>query len=424
MPQGADLSLKKVCSKAANNMKILSYVRGFPGNDDYQRDYSQILIELTRQGHEVTVITLAFEDEYPLDIGNVNLIRFRADKLSSQSRIRRVAAWLGSLKKATKYISDNAENYNIFFGVGWWNICNHLFMRIALNRKLGGVFSVWDSFNPYSLDRNKNAVLKRTLLHLLKWSYIFGRKPILKFYSRQESENAVRNGFTWPLQIATLGIYTNYGDTPSNRLPDHLATRIPKGWRLLFFNARLDINRKGIDFFIRGFIRAMQRLGSDMRIMLVVSGREPSGPLRGQRDLLEQLMQPVMQGGHGILLGDISDQERRDLLANCDMFLYPSRNDGPPRPVRQAISYGTPVMVTYETGIGLHAELHHAGIVIREISDSAAEAAIETFNLMTDQDLNRMRLATQRMAESLQWPLVAEDYAAIFRLAIAQASNA
>jgi glycosyltransferase involved in cell wall biosynthesis len=104
----------------------------------------------------------------------------------------------------------------------------------------------------------------------------------------------------------------------------------------------------------------------------------------------------------------VEEQEKWILLRSADYLVFLSRWDGPPRPVREALSVGTPVIVSHETNMGEVVEECQAGLVVNLNSDQIAEA----FMKLTQEPALRGQFCAgvKKIQERLSWDRIAEDW--------------
>ncbi|HWL65038.1 MAG TPA: glycosyltransferase, partial [Actinomycetota bacterium] len=172
---------------------------------------------------------------------------------------------------------------------------------------------------------------------------------------------------------------------------------------LLFFG-RNDVNQKGLDLLIEGYALARAR-GLDLP--LVIGGR-------AHEDSANYLTEAVKRQGvseHVSFVGETSDQERSRLMSNARAFVFPSRWDGPPRPVREAIALGVPVLVTPGTNMAEVVAEHDAGAVMQPTPEGVRDALIQ----LSDVDrVERWRRNSEKLRAALSWPKLARLYLAAY----------
>jgi glycosyltransferase involved in cell wall biosynthesis len=377
-------------------LRILAYLRGFPGEDDYQRDFTTLLVTLAHRGNDVTVLSAPDASRLPLVH---RLIRASADSCED------VRTYRGPIRLP----HGLTDAIDIFLGVEWWNPMTHILARQAIRRGIPAVIATWDSLSPFAMAKTNG----RRTLSLLGLRRFYGpRLPALQFFSPPERAAAVAHGWTTLHFYAPLGIYDYPGHSPAFDWAPLLTTSLQEHERVLLFNGRLDVYRKGLDLLLGAYARVEQ--APDWRTRLVISGRLPRAVQL--RTAARTILSRVAELRTCTFVGELDDQARRDAIAHASAFIYPSRHDGPPRPLRESLSRGTPVVVTGETGFGEVVREEGAGVVVLEPSIPALIDALLKFNNASDYDLQGWREGATRAARRLTWGCVADMYERGLRL--------
>lgn len=175
----------------------------------------------------------------------------------------------------------------------------------------------------------------------------------------------------------------------------------------LFFG-RNDITQKGLDVLIEGYRHAL-RQGN--QIPLLIAGHSERGSAAYWRSVArDPELSPFIE-----LVGEVTEDVRTRLLQRARCLVFPSRWDGPPRPVREAIALGTPVIVTNGTNMGKLVETYDAGALAALEPSSIADSLLEATDLPT---VTRWRGGVADLRERLSWERVADDYLAGYDLAL------
>jgi glycosyltransferase involved in cell wall biosynthesis len=172
------------------------------------------------------------------------------------------------------------------------------------------------------------------------------------------------------------------------------------GMSLLFFG-RNDVYQKGIDILLEGFARAVKN-GANM--ILTIAGRPWMDSERyigsfikkhGLRDLVR-------------VLGPIDEDTKYSLIQQAGYLVFLSRWDGPPRPIREAIAVGTPVIVSPETNMGDLVEKYQAGL---QVQLNAEEVCGAISKVAADPKLRKYhREKIIELRKVINWRNVAQGY--------------
>lgn len=187
--------------------------------------------------------------------------------------------------------------------------------------------------------------------------------------------------------------------------PDDAAGRVSStGDPYLLFFGRNDVNQKGLDLLVEGYARA--RAGG-LDLPLVIGGRAHGDSVT----LLNTAVERLGVAEHVSFVGETSDEERSRLMANARAFVFPSRWDGPPRPVREAIALGVPVLVTPGTNMADVVAEHDAGAVMDPTPDGVSTALLR---LTDPEQVERWRRNSLALRDALSWPTLARIYLAAY----------
>lgn len=201
---------------------------------------------------------------------------------------------------------------------------------------------------------------------------------------------------------ASLGLYP-FGDGP---LPEEAVPAQAGPLRLLFFG-RNDIHQKGIDILLEGFSRALAPRSAE--ITLTIAGMPWGDSIRR----IEEMVRRSGLRGAVTLAGPTDQAGKAALYSRADYLVFLSRWDGPPRPVRDAITVGLPVVVSPETNMGHLVEEFGAGVQVALDPDAVAGCLRSLASTRQIRTLHAAGAAALR--ERLSWDMVARDYADMYR---------
>lgn len=203
---------------------------------------------------------------------------------------------------------------------------------------------------------------------------------------------------TTPRFFAGLGVFPPAGGCD----PDALASPVPG--QVVFFG-RNDVYQKGIDILLRAVARAGARSDTGGRsIQLVVAGR----PHGASERFIARRVQRLGLGSKVRVLGPLEPQVAEHLMCSSEALVFLSRFDGPPRPVREAIALGVPVIVSYESNLGTAVAAHGAGAAVALDPGAIAE---EMVHLARDPARSAAwRENVPRLRHALSWERLAHAY--------------
>jgi glycosyltransferase involved in cell wall biosynthesis len=218
-------------------------------------------------------------------------------------------------------------------------------------------------------------------------------RPVAHLFSAVERPGA--NRFLRPVMDfeATLGVFPASG--AAARDVDE------EGDYILFFG-RNDVYQKGIDLLLKGYALARKR---SLDLPLRIAG-QPAG---NSTAVLRRHVADLDLSGHVTVLGSVTDSQKWGLLKSARCLAFLSRWDGPPRPIREALAVGTPVMVTPGTNLASLVAEASAGIVVDPRPEDIAQGLEEA---ASDANTSAWRHGAVRLRDELSWPAVVERYVA------------
>jgi glycosyltransferase involved in cell wall biosynthesis len=287
---------------------------------------------------------------------------------------------------------------------GWYDVVHHLFGifvpgQIQVARRLAGRVHVvspgahgmwphlarrWWKKIPYLLWWRGCLLGKPVALHVFSEAEL----PVVRWLFRRAYVFRAPLGIFPPPERRTPWAPASGGNRPS-----------PAEGPILFLG-RNDVWQKGIDLLLRGFARAVAR---GFGTPLVIAGR----PWDDSAARIRRLCAELGIEGRVSVLGEIDEATKWELLRRARCLAFLSRWDGPPRPIREALAVGTPVIVSHGTNMADLVASEGAGAAVREQVDVIAEALLATDD---DARLAAWREGALRLAERLAWPRVATCY--------------
>lgn len=227
------------------------------------------------------------------------------------------------------------------------------------------------------------------------------RRHVAHLFSSEEEPGARKYLGSSDFFQATAGLFPVESSRP-NAQDRH------SGDYLLFFG-RNDVHQKGLDRLLKGYRSAVD-LGLDLHLLIAGKSDRDSG------DELRAAIRAYQIERNVEVLGEVSIQERTQLLLETKALVFLSRWDGPPRPIREALAVGTPVIVSRGTNMGELVESHGAGR-----SPSTMEDLAPCLLQAEDEDIvAQWRDGAEKLRERLSWERVADEYIAGYELAANQ----
>lgn len=215
-------------------------------------------------------------------------------------------------------------------------------------------------------DAQKQKRLKK-ILGNLAFFYRYTRKALgIQFLAKDELEKSSpywnKNRFVIP-----NGVY------PREQTKEWRASQ-----ELIFsFVGRIRLHAKGIDLLIPALASIREKLVEN-RCKVYLYGNHHATSEEDTRNLITQYhMEDV------VFMGDaVYGEAKEKVFLNSDVFILPSRFEGMPMGLLEALSYGLPAVVTMGTNMGEDVMEYQAGWVAEE---TTVEAIADAFSRCIDQ---------------------------------------
>jgi len=281
------------------------------GQEGYPRDIFRLYTELSQ--HSIHQITICPPSQDPAIQGRLGF-----DEL----------ALIKPLRAALREV-DVVHVFGFFFPL------YPLLIQIIRASGKPYILSPLGQLEPRALtvSGKKKSIFKNTVG---KW--MLSNASIVHAFSESEAKSIRAITPNAPIMEAPLGIY--YEDIPSEINTSKLR---PKGEYFLFFG-RLGYFHKGIDVLLDGYAHYLANGGASA---LVIAGKS----WQGSHDLINQRIQELNISSMVHFLGEVSMEEKFSLMKECKAFVYPTRYDGPPRPIREALALKKPLLISHQANI-------------------------------------------------------------------------
>lgn len=243
-----------------------------------------------------------------------------------------------------------------------------------------------------SADNAKKNWIKKKAANILLFNRFVRWAERVVYLSGNEKEKSI-----FSKQNPKFAIIPNGVNLPDNIVLKDLPDRIK-----IVFLSRLDWQGKGLDILCEAMNRLCQgELRSKVQFLFY-------GP-KETADC-ERLFE---FGDFSLYKGYVTGEDKSKAFRSADIFILPSRSEGMPVAVLEALSYGVPCIVTPETNMAELVENHHCGwVVYLSASDicNSIKKIISRFPHERE-TLFANALATARLYD---WRTVAEQSIALY----------
>ena len=179
------------------------------------------------------------------------------------------------------------------------------------------------------------------------------------------------------------------------------------------FCGRIYTKVKGLDLLLKGFQLYRNKNGQG-KLHLIGDGRD--------MEEVKQLIQELDITSSVILHGAKFGEEKWELFRQLNVFLHPSRNEGFPTAVVEALGMGIPCIVSQATNAGAYIADYEAGICLKENEASCIAAAMHDMEekWLSGQLLQIRENATHLANTEFTWPHIAKQFIHHYSTAIPQ----
>jgi glycosyltransferase involved in cell wall biosynthesis len=183
------------------------------------------------------------------------------------------------------------------------------------------------------------------------------------------------------------------------------------------FVGRLAIDHKGLDRMIRGFARFIDAAGPASPARLLLAGPD----WRGSQAALQAMVAERRLSDRILLLGPMFGDAKAKLMAGARAFVHTSRWEGLPFAMLEAMTLGTPTLLTPETNMGDVVARYQAGLVVDGADDGAIASGFERLARLSDAAHAEMSRAARRLVEeNYTWPVAIAQVKAAYEEAVAR----
>lgn len=181
---------------------------------------------------------------------------------------------------------------------------------------------------------------------------------------------------------------------------------------IIGFCGRIDVYTKGLDVLLDAFSKFVKENGE--AILWIIG----DGPERGA---LESKCLNLGISDKVKFWGSKYGSEKDELLAQLNLFVHPSRNEGLPTAVLEAASLGIPCLVSEATNLGDEIRKANAGVVIdHTVTNEMLQGLRRAYADFKGQSPEEMKIRSRSMvANFFNWKVILNDFNSIYQRALA-----
>lgn len=234
----------------------------------------------------------------------------------------------------------------------------------AARRQIPYVIRPLGTLNRYGMQRRR-PWLKRLSFALIERN-ILRHAATIHYTSEQEQHEAAEIGVSGPAIIIPNPVALPALPRAQGR--EQFFQQYPwlQGRTLILFLSRLD-PKKGLDLLLPAFAQAREHYA---QVALVIAGSGDNGFV----EKLKSMAADLGIAADVIWTGFLESSHKAAALAAADMFVLPSYSENFGNVVIEAMSYGTPVIISDQVGIHREIASNSASLVVPCSSDALATA--------------------------------------------------
>ena len=243
-----------------------------------------------------------------------------------------------------------------------------------------------------SKDNAKKGWLKKKIANLLFFDWFIHKAEAVVYLSETEQRKSVFKRINKNYVILPNGV----------NFPKDVTEHTPSKKINIMFLSRIDYYGKGIDVLLEA-IKILQRDGWEDRIEFNFYGNKYDD---SYKLLLEY-------GDFVKYHGFVSGKEKAKALKLASLNILPSRSEGMPMTILEALSYGCPCMVTPMTNMAELIKDSHCGWVIDLTADSIVNTIKKAYGELTENP-NKYYSNCRNTALRYSWDNVAKESLAFY----------
>lgn len=284
----------------------------------------------------------------------------------------------GYSHRLVPWLRNNADRFDAIIVHGLWQYCGFAAWRAFSGKKPYFVF-VHGMLDPY---------FKRAfpVKHLKKWAYWIAaeywvlRGALNVLFTCAEEDRLARESFwlhRWSSVIVPYGARTP--DVDLAQSATDFCERFPnlQGRRYLLFLGRID-RKKGCDLLIDAFISTAS---IDPQLDLVMAGPDETR----WRPQLEERVRKAGLGDRVHWTGMLGGTQKWGAFAACEAFILPSHQENFGIAVAEALSCGTPVLLSDKVNIAPEILADGAGLVSADTVQGTTDLLLRWMRMPQDQ---------------------------------------
>lgn len=239
---------------------------------------------------------------------------------------------------------------------------------------------------------HNHAALKKKVAHFLLFNSYVKHARAIQYLTEAEHKDA---GDKWNDNHYILSNGFNY--------PEKYKQTFCKNGIKAIFIGRLDMYHKGLDELLKAIDKCKDVLRTN-QFHLELYGPQKYDYYKIDAYIKEHSIEDIVE-----LKGEISGINKEEAILKADLFVMPSRFEGHPMGLIEALAYGLPVMVTPGSNMTKEIESEQCGWVCSETNSQKLEIVLE--RICKEKDLlPQMSQKARSMAKKYDWDILAKKF--------------
>jgi len=318
-------------------MKILQVIQFFaPQFGGTVTSVYNISKELSKQGHDVTIITtdLEFDEKYSKSIEKLRV------KVIPFNCVFNLSSFLYS-PSMNKWLDNNILKFDIVHMHNFRSYQNYVVYKYALKHEVPYVLQARGSINPSNIKLPIYLKIFKKIYDIF-WGFkiLDGAKNMIALTRIEHSQyevigvpdnkiKIIPNAFDFSLPNVNKGLFRSKYDIKNDE-------------KIILFLGRIH-KIKGIDLLINSFIELSKEF-NNIKLVIV-------GPDEGFMQELEHLADECNSENKIIFTGPLYGENKFEAYIDSDIYVLPSRYEIFGNTVIESLAMGTPVIVSERSGI-------------------------------------------------------------------------
>lgn len=296
------------------------------------------------------------------------------------------------------WLSNHAQNYDLAHIHALFSPVSSCSAAIARSRQLPYLLRPLGTLDPADLQKKRH--LKRLYAGVLERPNLAGAAAV-HFTSDQEAKTSERFNTVTRDLVIPLGVSL----PPSKSSSIREKFGIPEDRPILLFMSRID-RKKGLDLLLP----ALENLDRDFHFVL--AGGNPQDP--NYETAIRDRIQTSPLKDKTSIVGFVTGSEKTALLEAADLFVLPSYYENFGIAVAEAMSVGTPVIISDQVHIWREIERSHSGWICTCDVESLTQTLKQAIHDRAEQ-LRRGKNAQIYAQTHYSWNAIAQQVVTAYR---------